>query len=164
MPAAIGIVFSPDKPGHVLLVKRRDIPVWVLPGGGIDKKEAPEKACLREVFEETGLNVSIIRKLGTYTPSNWLSDYAHIFICTPTGGSLATGPETKDLKYYPIDALPKMMPPPHRAWTERAYSGIENEVSSVPDATYRLFLKATLRHPTVILRYLLARIGIHLNT
>ena len=164
MPAAIGIVFSSESPDRVLLVKRRDIPVWVLPGGGIEKDEAPEKACEREVFEETGLEVSLERKLGTYTPKNWLSDHTHIYVCKSKKGQLTLGPETKDLKYYPIDALPKILPPPHREWIKRAYAGQKNEVAYVPDATYRLLLKALLRHPVVILRYLLSRMGIHLNT
>lgn len=164
MPAAIGIVFSIEYPNQVLLVKRRDIPVWVLPGGGIETGEVPKIACLREVFEETGLKVSIERKLGTYTPCNWLSDHTHVYVCKPAHGELSIGPETKELRYFPVNALPKMLPPPHRAWIERAHVGIENEVDSVPHATYRLLFKASIRHPTVILRYLLARVGIHLNT
>ena len=49
--AVYGIVFNNDKT-EVLLIKRRDIPVWVLPGGGLDQGESPETGAVREVLEE----------------------------------------------------------------------------------------------------------------
>ena len=36
---------------------------WALPGGGIDPGESPSQAVLREVFEETGQHVRIVRVL-----------------------------------------------------------------------------------------------------
>ena len=45
--------------GKVILVKRRDCPVWVLPGGKIDDGETPEEAIIRETKEETGYDVII---------------------------------------------------------------------------------------------------------
>lgn len=50
----------------ILLVKRKDIPLWDLPGGGIAEGETPEAAAVREAFEETGYNVTIIKKAGEY--------------------------------------------------------------------------------------------------
>ncbi|SFB27261.1 MULTISPECIES: NUDIX hydrolase [unclassified Bacillus (in: firmicutes)] len=54
--------------GKVLMVKqyvKRGAVVWNFPGGGIEKGETPEVACVRELKEETGYSVRI-RKLLCY--------------------------------------------------------------------------------------------------
>lgn len=47
---------------YILMVKQfvqRGAIVWNFPGGGIEKYETPEEACIREVKEETGYDVEI---------------------------------------------------------------------------------------------------------
>lgn len=60
---AQGVVISD---GKVLLVKQKvkrgDI-VWNYPGGGVEPGETFEQACIREVLEETGYTVKIIKLL-----------------------------------------------------------------------------------------------------
>lgn len=46
-----------DNEGRILLQKRSDYGNWGLPGGGMDAGESIEETMLREVFEETGLEV-----------------------------------------------------------------------------------------------------------
>ncbi len=104
-PAAIGIIFSKDKK-EVLLVKRCDVAVWVLPGGGIEEDESPESAVCREVWEETGLKVQVARKIAFYTPLNKLASPTHLFECTPVDGALQTGCETREIAYFSLDKLP----------------------------------------------------------
>ena len=62
-PSVAGIVFK-DNYTQVLLIKRRDVPVWVLPGGGSEEGESLAQATQRELQEETGYIVKIIRKVG----------------------------------------------------------------------------------------------------
>lgn len=51
----------------ILLIKRRDVPVWVIPGGGIEKGETSEVAAIRETKEESGYDIKIIRKVAEYS-------------------------------------------------------------------------------------------------
>ncbi len=44
----------------VLLVFHRKLGVWLYPGGHIDNNETPDEAVIREVKEETGLDVEIV--------------------------------------------------------------------------------------------------------
>lgn len=46
--------------GKVLLVHHKKLGVWLYPGGHVETTENPDQALLREVQEETGLQVEII--------------------------------------------------------------------------------------------------------
>ncbi len=60
---AVGVVVN--KKGQILLTKRNDPKSpsthlkWQLPGGGVEKGETSSDACIREVAEETGYNISV---------------------------------------------------------------------------------------------------------
>ncbi len=63
--------------GKLLLEKRRDCDLWGLVGGGVKKYETPEKALVREIYEELGLRVreSDLRKLGVYGEPGRIAAY-----------------------------------------------------------------------------------------
>ena len=44
-----------------LLVHHKKLGVWVQPGGHVELNESPEEAAIREVYEETGINVNPIK-------------------------------------------------------------------------------------------------------
>lgn len=46
--------------GKTLLLHHRKLNLWLPPGGHIDPHELPDVAALREVEEETGLNVALL--------------------------------------------------------------------------------------------------------
>ena len=53
----------------ILLIKRNTVPFkgfWALPGGRAEPGETVEQTIVREVKEETGLDVIVVRKIGEY--------------------------------------------------------------------------------------------------
>lgn len=95
-----------DALGRVLLGHRRDCDFWGLPGGGMETGETPWEATMREAREETGLAVAIERLVGVYS---WPDSGEHIFSFAAgvAGGSLATSDETRDVRFFAPDALPR---------------------------------------------------------
>jgi ADP-ribose pyrophosphatase YjhB (NUDIX family) len=68
-----------DARGHVLLVQAQpNVSViggwWVLPGGGVEHGEHPERALVREIAEETGLLVQVVRLRDVVTDIDQISD------------------------------------------------------------------------------------------
>ena len=60
-----GCVFNEN--GEVLLQKRSDSAKWGFPGGAVEIGETPQMAAVREIKEETGLDVKVGRIIGVYT-------------------------------------------------------------------------------------------------
>ncbi len=75
--AASAVVTSED---GVLLVKRRDVEIWVLPGGLVDPGETLAHAAVRETREETGLSIELSRLVGVYSAPNWHSGGDHVIV------------------------------------------------------------------------------------
>jgi 8-oxo-dGTP pyrophosphatase MutT (NUDIX family) len=141
------IIFSKDRKS-ALLIQRRDIPVWVLPGGGIDAGESPEEAALRETKEETGFSAEIVRKIAEYSPYNRLSRYTYFFEVTPTAGEPTLGAETGDIQFFPIDKLPSLLPPNYPYWIQDAAAELPFVLyKKVEGTSYWMLLKLLLRHP-----------------
>lgn len=162
MESIAGIIFSKDRK-EVLLIQRRDVPVWVLPGGGIEPGESPEEAVLREIFEETGFCVANPRLVGTYTPINRLTKLTNLYECTITSGKASIGPETRNIRFFPINCLPKLIPPPYPLWIEDAASLSPPFKKRLENVTYSALFKYLITHPILVIRFILARLGIPLN-
>lgn len=69
------IIFD-EKREKILLTRRADNGRWCLPGGGMDTGEAAAETCIREVHEETGLNIEIVRLIGVYSSPDFVIEYA----------------------------------------------------------------------------------------
>lgn len=62
------IIELQDRPGHIVLIERRNAPLGLaLPGGFVDRGETVMSAAGREAREETGLDVEIQGLLGVYS-------------------------------------------------------------------------------------------------
>jgi 8-oxo-dGTP diphosphatase len=107
---AFGIIF--DEKGRVLLCHREDMDVWNLPGGRVDGGEMPTDALIREVLEESGLDVEIGRLVGVYGKIN-KDELDFCFICHAIGGELSITDGAGESKYFEVNNLPINTNPKH---------------------------------------------------
>lgn len=106
----------------VLLQRRGDDGTWGIPGGAIELDESAEDATVRELFEETGLDVRVTSLVGVYTKYRHTypnGDVAQpitiVFRCEPAAGTLRIdGCETLALGWHPIERPPPMGNAVHR--------------------------------------------------
>jgi len=86
-------VIVPDDTGKVLLVEQ--VPgFWIIPGGRVEGAETSRQAAKREVREETGLDVDIIRLIWCtekYNHEYSILGLAFVYLGKVTGGELNTG-------------------------------------------------------------------------
>lgn len=157
-----GVLFNPERTA-VLLIQRRDVPVWVLPGGGIDPGELPQDSVIREILEETGLTVKAERLVGVYLPINRLAKRTKLYECTFVSGTPTLSNETKGVSFFPISRLP-LLPPPYREWIEDATKVGPPLIKPLISVTYSVLLKHFVRHPILVIRFLLSRLGFAINS
>jgi 8-oxo-dGTP pyrophosphatase MutT (NUDIX family) len=157
-----GIIFSPDQ-SAILLIKRRDVPVWVLPGGGIDPEEEPCQAIIREILEETGFTVKVERLVGDYIPMNRLSKRTHLYECIILQGEPTLSPETCGVQFFSIDKLPPL-PPPYLEWIMDGKAKKPSVQKKLTSVSYPALFKNALLHPILVARFLLARLGFTINS
>lgn len=96
----------------VLLTRRSDNGLWCLPGGRVDAGESVTESIIREVYEETGLNVRVNRLTGIYSDPDQLVIYpdgnkAHLvvlnFMVESISGVVTLSPETTEIRYFRIE-------------------------------------------------------------
>jgi 8-oxo-dGTP pyrophosphatase MutT (NUDIX family) len=101
----------------VLLTKRADNGLWCLPSGGVESGESVEETIVREVREETGLKVRVLRLVGVYSDPNSLIVYddetavqivAMSFEVEIIDGRPGLSDETSDWGYYSLEEIDKL--------------------------------------------------------
>jgi 8-oxo-dGTP pyrophosphatase MutT (NUDIX family) len=95
--------------GELLLVRNSygKSHLFVLPGGGIGRREEPSTAAAREVREETGLEVGALELVGLYfSAAEGKRDSIHLFRGSADGVPRPDGVEVDEAAFFPLDALP----------------------------------------------------------
>ena len=88
---------------------------WALPGGRVDAGETVEETVVREVKEETGLHVRIVKKIGEYHESGVQDGieydyYPACFLLKPTGGKIKRQEkEIEEIKLVDSDNIPEKL-------------------------------------------------------
>lgn len=115
----------------VLLVSHWFAPwAWTLPGGGVDPGEDPEKAAMREVKEETGIDVqSLAGEIGRYTGAMGKNEIVLVYYTGDFTGSLLIMPtlEIMARSWFDIDNLPREISPANRRRIDAYRAGVRGE-------------------------------------
>ena len=100
-----------DDKGRYLLVQEAQPKVyglWNLAAGHVDKNESIENAAIREAKEETGLDVSLIKKIGIWH-DKVEEPIRHAFTVKVLGGKITPQPgEILDVKWFSFDQIKQM--------------------------------------------------------
>jgi 8-oxo-dGTP diphosphatase len=137
MPGVAAVIIDPA--GQVLLQRRSDDGKWGLPGGGIEPGEEPADALVREIREETALEIVPERIVGVYSGPDFRVRYPNgdetmivsiTFACRPMAGEpRVNDDESLEIRYFSRDALPPM--------ERRHHLRIEDALRHDPRARFR---------------------------
>ncbi|WP_226683234.1 NUDIX domain-containing protein [Sutcliffiella horikoshii] len=117
---SVAAVIQNEK-SEILFQYPRNSEYWSLPAGAIEPGESPYEAVVREVWEETGLEVEPTHVMGVFGGKDFRHTYANgdqveyqvtIFECKIVRGTLeAVDGESEILKFFNEDNIPKLVLP-----------------------------------------------------
>ncbi|WP_067531097.1 NUDIX hydrolase [Nocardia crassostreae] len=103
-----------DDAGRLLLIHRTDNSRHSIPGGGLEIGETPVQAVVREVKEETGIDVVVTGLVGVFSnPDHVIAyddgevrqEFSVCFRADPIGGALRPSAESKAVEWVAPDEL-----------------------------------------------------------
>lgn len=115
VPAVSAVVT--DSEGNILLHRRSDNLLWSLPGGAMELGESALQAVIREVKEETGFDVQVLKCIGIYSdPGHVIAfsdgevrqQFSICFECRIVGGRLSVSPESVEVRFFTREELKKL--------------------------------------------------------
>jgi len=127
---AIGAAVGNDV-GELLLVRRADSGVWLYPTGWADVGYSAAEVVVKEVLEETGIEVEPLRLIavldGLRLGFTRVPLYSLVFHCRAVGGTLQAHPlECTDVGWFGPDNLPSPMAGAER-WGEHIFAALRGE-------------------------------------
>lgn len=114
--AAGGVVMrGSGETAEVVLTGRASDQSWVFPKGTPDRGETIEQTALREVREETGLEVEILRPIGNVeywfaVPGERVHKLVHFFLMSATGGDVSRHDhEYDEVRWVPVGEARRLL-------------------------------------------------------
>jgi ADP-ribose pyrophosphatase YjhB (NUDIX family) len=125
-PLPVAVCAAVNGRGEILLTKRNFEPginKWALPGGFVESDETPERACLRELNEETGVSGEIKSPAGIYIQKT--RKYGPIlvigYVVRVLEENIFLNDELKEAKFVHRGAVPYIPFSTHRKIISEAY-------------------------------------------
>jgi 8-oxo-dGTP diphosphatase len=98
-----------DEHGRILLFKHTYRKFeWGIPAGGLEHREQPEQAIIREFFEETGMQIEV-QKLLLAESAKEDHHVSLIYLCKIVSGTFKESLEISEMKYFDLNDLPHML-------------------------------------------------------
>jgi ADP-ribose pyrophosphatase YjhB (NUDIX family) len=127
---AVAAIVGNEK-GEILLTQRADSGVWLYPVGYADVGYSPSEIAVKEVYEETGIEVEPLSLIAVldglrlgFVP---FPLYSLLFHCRMIGGELRGHPlETQAVGFFARDNLPWPLAGVQR-WGELAFAAIDGD-------------------------------------
>ncbi len=131
---AVGAIVTNDE-GQLLLIQRADSGVWLYPTGWCDPGYSAPEVVVKEVREETGIDVDVVRLIGVLDGmrlgASKVALYSLVFLCRATGGTLNPHPlECLDAGWFDADTLPAGTLGAER-WAPAIFRAIRGESADV---------------------------------
>ncbi|HET6917581.1 MAG TPA: NUDIX hydrolase N-terminal domain-containing protein [Acidimicrobiales bacterium] len=131
---AVGAIVGNER-DELLLIQRGDSGVWLYPTGWADIGYSAAEVVVKEVEEETGIEVEPLRLVAVFDGlrlgARALPFYSLVFHCRAIGGELAPHPlEAQDVGWFGQDALPEPLAGAGY-WKEMAFKAIRGEPMEV---------------------------------
>jgi 8-oxo-dGTP diphosphatase len=124
--------------GQVLVIQRRDNGHWEAPGGVLELNESFENGVRREVFEETGLHVTVGRLTGVYKNMR-IGVVALVFRCTPAlpcGSAQPQSAEAVTVRWAELSEVPDLMNPAYAVRVTDAFGASPEPATRIHDGVH----------------------------
>ncbi|HUV26615.1 MAG: NUDIX hydrolase N-terminal domain-containing protein [Anaerolineales bacterium] len=126
--------------GNLLFVRERMDGGWTMPGGWVDVGDTPSSAVEREVFEESGFEVTARKVIGVYDanrtgPLEIFHAFKIVFLCDIVAGEASISDETSEVAFFSQSELPNSLSgertrPRH---IDDAFDALSKEIPTVFD-------------------------------
>lgn len=153
--AAAGFVENNE--GEILLVKTRRDGYWVFPGGQVEVGENLIDGVIREVKEESGIDVKVSHLVGVFSNTATYEGHSGVkivptkvmfdFVCEPVGGKLTPSDETSDSRWVSKEGVLDMVTGPSERTRYQAfldYNGSVQYMDYITKPQFELKLKRNI--------------------
>ena len=128
--AGVAVIILNEE-NQILLQKRADVGLWGIPSGHIEIGETVSKAAIREIKEESNLDIKIKKIIGIYSdPDSQVFIYPNgevvhfittCFLAEIIGGELkCNSDESLEMKFFELQDLPRHLMKMHPSWLKDA--------------------------------------------